>query len=135
MDRHLAYLGVTRHREKATLYSGNDDFKNLKALKNCLSKARPKDTTLDCARRRGLECAAKQNEQKAGQQKKGDSKPIDPFQTSAARIHQVRRELRFEYRSEGARGGVAARDEVGREEISRSETLMAEAERAESQDR
>ena len=46
MDRHLSYVGMTRHREEARLYAGNDDFKDFDALKGRLSRARPKDTTL-----------------------------------------------------------------------------------------
>jgi hypothetical protein len=57
MDRHLSYVGMTRHREDARLYAGNDDFKDFEALKERLSRARPKDTALDYAQRRGFEVA------------------------------------------------------------------------------
>jgi Ti-type conjugative transfer relaxase TraA len=59
MDRHLAYVGMTRHRHEATLYAGRDDFKDFDALKERFSRARPKDSTLDYAARRGIEHAAK----------------------------------------------------------------------------
>ncbi|WP_159013943.1 Ti-type conjugative transfer relaxase TraA [Acidisoma sp. S159] len=55
MDRHLAYVGMTRHRETATLYAGRDDFKDEAALSRRLSRARPKVSTLDFAERRGFE--------------------------------------------------------------------------------
>jgi hypothetical protein len=55
MDRHLAYVGLTRHREGAELYAGRDDFKGFEELKERLSRARPKDSTLDYAQRRGME--------------------------------------------------------------------------------
>jgi uncharacterized cupin superfamily protein len=32
MDRHLSYVGMTRHREEARLYARNDDFKDFKTL-------------------------------------------------------------------------------------------------------
>ncbi|HTT76560.1 MAG TPA: Ti-type conjugative transfer relaxase TraA [Candidatus Binataceae bacterium] len=57
MDRHLAYVGMTRHREGAELYAGHDDFQSFDELKAQLSRARPKDSTLDYAQRRGLEAA------------------------------------------------------------------------------
>lgn len=55
MDRHLAYVAMTRHRERATLYAGRDDFKDQEALEARLSRARPKETTLDFAERRGID--------------------------------------------------------------------------------
>jgi hypothetical protein len=55
MDRHLAYVGMTRHREDVGVYAGRDDFKSFDGLRERLSRARPKDSTLDYAQRRGLE--------------------------------------------------------------------------------
>jgi hypothetical protein len=55
MDRHLTYVGMTRHREGVTLYAGRDEFKNIDALSGCLSRAGLKETTLDYATRRGIE--------------------------------------------------------------------------------
>ena len=60
MDRHLAYVGMTRHREGVEVYAGRDDFKSFDELKEKLSRARPKDSTLDYAQRRGLETARAQ---------------------------------------------------------------------------
>ena len=60
MDRHLAYVGMTRHREGVELYTGRDDFKTFDELKEKLSRARPKDSTLDYAQRRGMEAALAQ---------------------------------------------------------------------------
>jgi Ti-type conjugative transfer relaxase TraA len=47
MDRHLTYVGMTRHRENLTLYVGRDEFEDMAALSSCLSRARLKETTLD----------------------------------------------------------------------------------------
>lgn len=55
MDRHLAYVGMTRHRDEATLYAGYDDFRDEQAMVRRLSRARPKLSTLDFAERRGFE--------------------------------------------------------------------------------
>ena len=64
MDRHLAYVGMTRHREGAEVYAGRDDFKGFEDLKERLSRARPKDSTLDYAQRRGMEAARAQGAEK-----------------------------------------------------------------------
>lgn len=54
MDRHLAYVSMTRHREDVGLFVGRDDFDDFDALKERLSRARLKDFTLDYAQRRGF---------------------------------------------------------------------------------
>ena len=62
MDRHLTYVGMTRHRDQVTLYAGRDEFKDVAALSSRLSRAGLKETTLDYERatfaeRRGLDRA------------------------------------------------------------------------------
>jgi hypothetical protein len=59
MDRHLAYVGITRHRAAVTLYAARDEFRDLTALSNRLGRSNAKETTLDYERagyaeRRGL---------------------------------------------------------------------------------
>ena len=54
MDRHLAYVGMTRHRDAVTLYAGRDDFRDEAALTRRLGRARPKVSSLDFAERRGF---------------------------------------------------------------------------------
>jgi hypothetical protein len=54
MDRHLAYVSMTRHREGVELFVGRDDFQGFATLKERLSRVRLKDFTLDYAHRRGL---------------------------------------------------------------------------------
>ncbi|MDR3417123.1 MAG: Ti-type conjugative transfer relaxase TraA [Nevskia sp.] len=54
MDRHLAYVSMTRHREAVTLHAGRDEFADLAALSARLSRSNAKETTLDYAERRGL---------------------------------------------------------------------------------
>ena len=55
MDRHLTYVGMTRHRDAVTLYAGRDEFKDIDALSGRLARAGLKETTLDYAARRGIE--------------------------------------------------------------------------------
>lgn len=49
MDRHLAYVAMTRHRDEARLYAGRDEFGGLEALTARLSRDGAKETTLDYA--------------------------------------------------------------------------------------
>ena len=63
MDRHLAYVGMTRHREGAELYAAVGQPATSRAsirLKEELSRARPKDSTLDYVQRHGMEAARAQ---------------------------------------------------------------------------
>ena len=58
LDRHGAYVGMSRHRETLSVHYGADDFKDRAQLDRTLGRERAKDTTLDYgeafARRRGL---------------------------------------------------------------------------------
>lgn len=58
MDRHSAYVGLTRHREAVTLHYGQDDFGDIQALARGASRERAQETTLDYAagfaERRGI---------------------------------------------------------------------------------
>jgi len=47
MDRHLAYVALSRHRHAAQLHWGEDDFGNPGRLRTVLGRERAKDTTLD----------------------------------------------------------------------------------------
>jgi Ti-type conjugative transfer relaxase TraA len=51
MDRHAAYVGMTRHRDRADLYFGTDEFKDFETLSRRLSRNGAKTTTLDFLRR------------------------------------------------------------------------------------
>src|SRR5215210_7494344 len=58
MDRHAAYVGLTRHREGVELHWAREDMRDRAGLERVLSRERAKDTTLDYqadfAGRRGL---------------------------------------------------------------------------------
>ena len=47
MDRHAAYVGMTRHREEATMYYSTEEFGSYGKLTYALGRDRRKDTTLD----------------------------------------------------------------------------------------
>ena len=58
LDRHAAYVGMSRHRETLAVHYGADDFKDRAQLDRTLGRERAKDTTLDYgdafAERRGF---------------------------------------------------------------------------------
>lgn len=47
LDRHLAYVAMTRHRQETKLYASSEEFGSFTHLSNKLSRARPKQSTLD----------------------------------------------------------------------------------------
>jgi len=59
MDRHAAYVALTRHRDGVALHYGRDEFSDGRQLARTLGRERAKDTTLDYgagfAERRGLD--------------------------------------------------------------------------------
>ena len=59
LDRHAAYVALSRHRERVDLHYGRDDFADRQALARKLGRERAKDMALDYAHdfaeRRGLE--------------------------------------------------------------------------------
>ncbi len=78
LDRHAAYVGMSRHRETLAVHYGADDFKDRGQLDRTLSRERAKDTTLDYgaafAERRGLvrsEIAVPAEAQRPGSPKRG----------------------------------------------------------------
>jgi hypothetical protein len=58
LDRHAAYVGLTRHREGVELHWAREDLRDRTGLDRVLSRERAKDTTLDYqagfAERRGI---------------------------------------------------------------------------------
>ena len=51
LDRHAAYVGLTRHRESVELHWASEDLRDRAGLERVLSRERAKDTTLDYAGR------------------------------------------------------------------------------------
>jgi hypothetical protein len=47
LDRHLAYVGMTRHREELAIYYGRRSFENAGGLVSVLARANTKESTLD----------------------------------------------------------------------------------------
>lgn len=47
LDRHAAYVALSRHRDEVHLHYGRDDFADAQRLARTLSRDRPKDSALD----------------------------------------------------------------------------------------
>ncbi|WP_343685370.1 Ti-type conjugative transfer relaxase TraA [Asticcacaulis sp.] len=47
MDRHMTYVSMTRHRDEATLYAGQDQFDDHRDFTRTLSRSGTKETVLD----------------------------------------------------------------------------------------
>ncbi len=54
LDRHAAYVGLTRHREGVGLHYAREDFPDRERLAHTLGRERAKDTTLDYERESDL---------------------------------------------------------------------------------
>ena len=134
MDRHLAYVGMTRHCEEARLYAGNDDFRNFEELKERLSRTRPKDSTLDYAQRRGFEvtgkAARKDTDREANLQNDPDRDPIERFKRAQHEFTKVAGKFDLDPGAKQRAAELRQEMKSAAQEISKSRGLMLEAERA-----
>ena len=64
MDRHAAYVGLTRHRDGVALHYAREDFADPTRLARVLSRERAKDTSLDYPERDGDELARRYAERR-----------------------------------------------------------------------
>ena len=64
MDRHAAYVGLTRHRDGVELHYAREDFADQARLARVLSRERAKDTSLDYPDRGGDELARRYAERR-----------------------------------------------------------------------
>jgi hypothetical protein len=75
MDRHAAYVALTRHRDGVALHYGRDEFSDGRQLARALGRERAKDTTLDYGA--GLE-ARPERDQVAGFAERRGLDPLRP---------------------------------------------------------
>jgi hypothetical protein len=138
MDRHLAYVGMTRHREGVEVYAARDDFKSFDELKEPLSRGRPKDSTLDYAQRRGLETAHTDEAQKGLAEGKAQresrrealhSDPVARFKAAQKEFIQVAGIGDFDPRARSRAGELREQMERASREIAKDRTRMRTAER------
>jgi Ti-type conjugative transfer relaxase TraA len=87
MDRHGAYVALSRHRDSVQLHYGRDEFEDLGKLTRVLSRERAKDMASDFAERRDIRVPASPVPEKAPQRERGmfaGFKPASPAHQPAA---------------------------------------------------
>ncbi|NQE62378.1 Ti-type conjugative transfer relaxase TraA [Caulobacter sp. RHG1] len=81
MDRHGAYVALSRHRDSVQLHYGRDEFEDLGKLTRALSRERAKDMASDFAERREIHVPASMRPKEPPQRERGmfdGFKPINP---------------------------------------------------------
>ena len=105
MDRHAAYVGLTRHRESVAVHYGADDFADAGKLARALGRERAKDTTLDYGMGQGAGQDAGQGEAadlKAAVRRYAERRGLDPLRPESAIVVPAEREAPTPKRSKFA---------------------------------
>jgi len=71
MDRHGAYVALSRHRDSVQVHYGRDEFEDLGKLTRVLSRDRAKDMASDFAERRDIRVSPSPAPQKSPQRERG----------------------------------------------------------------
>jgi Ti-type conjugative transfer relaxase TraA len=128
MDRHLAYVAMTRHREQAEIYFSREDFPNFEVLKERLSRERMKDTTLDYAERRGLEVSASNARRDNVNVPERD--PIEHFKKTQQEFIHTASRADLDLVAKPRVAELRQEMKQSAQEIAKDSALMREAERA-----
>lgn len=83
MDRHGAYVALSRHRDAVQIHYGRDEFEDLGKLTRVLSRERAKDMASDFAQRRDIQVPESMRPKEPPQREHGmidGVKPISPPQ-------------------------------------------------------
>jgi hypothetical protein len=113
MDRHAAYVGLTRHRESVALHYGADDFADAGKLARALGRERAKDTTLDYGMGQNAGQGAAQGEAadlEAAVRRYAERRGLDPLRPESAIVVRAEREAPIatpEPRKRPSRSGVS----------------------------
>jgi Ti-type conjugative transfer relaxase TraA len=95
MDRHGAYVALSRHRDSVQLHYGRDEFEDLGKLTRVLSRERAKDMASDFAQRRDIHVPASMRPKEPLRRERGmfaGFRPASPARQPAAPArddHQV----------------------------------------------
>lgn len=87
MDRHGAYVALSRHRDSVQLHYGRDEFEDLGKLTRVLSRERAKDMASDFAERRDIRVPPSMRPKEPQQRERGmfaGFKPASPAHQPAA---------------------------------------------------
>jgi len=105
MDRHAAYVALTRHRDGVSLHYGRDEFRDGAALARVLGRERLKDTSLDYD---GPEAAAYASVAYA------ERRGLNPLRPESAILVQDAREAKQQQEITEGRAGFRERYEAHR---------------------
>ena len=92
MDRHGAYVALSRHRDSVQVHYGRDEFEDLGKLTRVLSRERAKDMASDFAERRDIRVPASMRPKDPPQRERGmfdGFKPISPARQPAGPAREV----------------------------------------------
>jgi hypothetical protein len=92
MDRHGAYVALSRHRDSVQIHYGRDEFEDLGKLTRVLSRERAKDMASDFAERRDIHVPASMRSKEPPQRSRGmfdGFKPTSPVRQPAAPAREV----------------------------------------------
>ncbi|MGH1558130.1 MobA/MobL protein [Caulobacter segnis] len=92
MDRHGAYVALSRHRDNVQIHYGRDEFEDLGKLSRVLSRERAKDMASDLAERRDIHVPASMRTKEPPQRQRGmfdGFKPASPAHQPAAPAREV----------------------------------------------
>jgi len=87
MDRHGAYVALSRHRDSVQVHYGRDEFEDLGKLTHVLSRERAKDMASDFAERRDIRVPSSPAPEKTPQRERGmfaGFRPASPARQPAA---------------------------------------------------
>jgi hypothetical protein len=92
MDRHGAYVALSRHRDSVQIHYGRDEFEDLGKLTRVLSRERAKDMASDFAQRRDIHVPASVRPKEPLQRQRGmfdGFKPASPARQPAALAREI----------------------------------------------
>lgn len=92
MDRHGAYVALSRHRDSVQVHYGRDEFEDLGKLTRILSRERAKDMASDFAERRDIHVPASMQAKEPPQRQRGlfdGFRPASPARQPAAPAREI----------------------------------------------
>ena len=112
MDRHAAYVALTRHRDGVALHYGRDEFRDGQALAQTLGRERLKDTSLDYDGPDGMEHAVAAYGERRGLNPLRPESAIVVRQAAAERDAKQAREAELRPEIAAGRAGFRERYEA-----------------------
>jgi len=92
LDRHGAYVALSRHRDSAQIHYGRDEFEDLDKLTRVLSREQAKDMASDFAERRDIQVPASMRAKEPPQRQRGmfdGFRPASPTRQPAAPAREI----------------------------------------------